>query len=1619
MAASYYHSGILVFAFLVTLLLLLLSPSLTLIQGDSTTTSTTLETEGPPSLSSPFQRHLRSLDFPFTYSGVYYSRPPPPLMSDTPPPMGTIAYFDLAHEMTRFRTPPTPDDLIFKKSKPTFTWTKTWGQWPSVELRKRRNFMEGLMFVGSQRDPVHLVVDTHEAKSWVLDHTLKRGPEIFKFRSSASVTLKRDGRADDYIRTPHFSTSLEGTLVNDQFEIGTIHHPRLDFILVVKDEPESLPSMFEHSGVLGLGVVQRAGKERGPDAKLVPKHSTYWERLTQARAMVQKLIFNMFDPNIPLDCGCIDVGASVASTFGNTQSSLELSGRLCDFTFLAPHVPIAPMPYVMDPTTGWASATELTCKAVGKIPAQQAMPAASIAWAAMQKTNGMGVPKPLPKIRPCWCLRSHRLQAQRWLKQIMLMPLWFWETHPIPLQHRRRRLLQLVTEMEEERAHSHRNSSIGASFEETLQAAADARALETVLAEEAVWVEHRLRQRKLLRNATAVHAARRSANREQIHGVDGSDEPAPLDSSVPSVATSPSSSSAPTPPLSLSPLTLDTLLHDPSLLHDLDLDPSKIAQMSDDELDTIIDYAEARRNEMILAQARKELADSGLVLPEYHNSTNTILHPDALMESHSRTTDQAQTKTETGVKINLGLDSSAPPKKRRVLERSRSNPERAAAPVPSKDRPQPPPFEMPAQDFRDQLTIGKVLPIDPTKKLTDPRRIVIPPPASLGPKPYAPTLMEMLPVASFYFWQDGGCYHPGHIDPRYYKGEITWVSTRHSPSNWNIPISDILVDGVSTGVCSQKGGCIGGLSTGSTLIRGAQSKMLPLMEAAPVDPMCVPSRERILTFVLGNGLRVDLDTLDRTQRVSDGSPRAPVRSEHFNSTGADPLDAGQNGAGDWCQSVLSIFTEQDHRDERLIVLGTPFLQKFYTIFDYQESRVGFAQPRHEYYTLNGCVYDGPVLTTSGMEVETEPDRYRWCRAPKSCGGRGDGAPSGVGRVGFAGSGAKGTGYAIPSAQRMSTDFKQTPGQLSSLAAAQRESAPPKKSSTTIARQLIGPAEFARRRRKKQFIRTPASLAINIRKAKHAREARRMARVRKRKAARARARARARAKAKAQKRAEAKAARTAAERRRALKAQRKREKKERKLKEERRKYKKPSEMKSNKRPSRSATHQPPVDVAPPRHAPLPDWTRPIVGPKRLVHHAGRGRGRGRGRHHSGGRGRGEHARQSSSRAAPGQRRGRTRTPTQSPPRRRAIFPSQPRPLTGHRPRVPSIKPPTQTAASSSSSSSSSSSAPSTDHRRPRGADQRGVDTEIVVTQHHQPDENTHVTLPREIKLPIGGAATSTRANAKSSHASDSVVRDALPSASALRAAGMDSAHPTHTASGRPLHEYERNPNRHPDYPFDLDRYAVDDVIADRTSTNDMAQRSVDDSIQNAIDALAGLGFKGGVADGSDNRNNNGAMTVAGGSAVQPKQANMPQVQTQFAQRNPSALLGPNDDPYHLDQHDDILLQKPSSSLPPSSTPSIPTSVVATPADRLEQVKSVMASMQHAREARQQASQHQQQPNPSMIQQSQSHTTATKTTAQSPTTNILKADTFTPKREHIPPEDRAISFMPSWKKLLFRD
>lgn len=198
------------------------------------------------------------------------------------------------------------------------------------------------------------------------------------------------------------------------------------------------------------------------------------------------------------------------------------------------------------------------------------------------------------------------------------------------------------------------------------------------------------------------------------------------------------------------------------------------------------------------------------------------------------------------------------------------------------------------------------------------------------------------PIFGFYLAEEGGCVQwGGYNPPLYYKpGTLKWFPARHKATSWTIRLSDILVDGKSLGLCPKGRGCPAAIHTGEGRITGPPEKMIRLMRAVQVDPMCLDLHLLPkLTFVLEAG-EVSVDFTGEDYAGRQPNPEDPEMNE--------------------CTGIFAL-QQVDAMPDQTWILGASFLRRLYTVYDVKNQMIGFAEPDHTHYSLNRCEYEDWAL----------------------------------------------------------------------------------------------------------------------------------------------------------------------------------------------------------------------------------------------------------------------------------------------------------------------------------------------------------------------------------------------------------------------------------------------------------------------------------------------------------------------------------------------------------------------------------------------------------------------------------------------------------------------------------
>jgi hypothetical protein len=165
----------------------------------------------------------------------------------------------------------------------------------------------------------------------------------------------------------------------------------------------------------------------------------------------------------------------------------------------------------------------------------------------------------------------------------------------------------------------------------------------------------------------------------------------------------------------------------------------------------------------------------------------------------------------------------------------------------------------------------------------------------------------------------GGAIVVGGVDKRLYKGEFRFVELS-SDTYWQVAMKDILINGESQGFCGTES-CKVAVDTGTSLITGPSEDISTLMNSVRSDRDC-SNHDQLpkITFVMANGEKFDLDPIDYVFAYQSTYMKQCV-------TGVMPLDVPAPRGPIW-------------------ILGDVFIRRYYTQFDRDNRRVGFAEALH-------------------------------------------------------------------------------------------------------------------------------------------------------------------------------------------------------------------------------------------------------------------------------------------------------------------------------------------------------------------------------------------------------------------------------------------------------------------------------------------------------------------------------------------------------------------------------------------------------------------------------------------------------------------------------------------------
>jgi len=159
----------------------------------------------------------------------------------------------------------------------------------------------------------------------------------------------------------------------------------------------------------------------------------------------------------------------------------------------------------------------------------------------------------------------------------------------------------------------------------------------------------------------------------------------------------------------------------------------------------------------------------------------------------------------------------------------------------------------------------------------------------------------------------------GGVDKAYYTGDFTYIPVAKAASvlpYWLISGSDIKVGGESTGSCGWLLGCDSVVDTGTSILAGPPSKVNKIIEKiGEVKEDCSNVES--------------LPTIEFTFNGHD----FPLEPEFYVIRAEDPSSG---------KEVCQLGLQGINAGVPLWILGDPFLRKYYTVWDAEQQRVGFA-----------------------------------------------------------------------------------------------------------------------------------------------------------------------------------------------------------------------------------------------------------------------------------------------------------------------------------------------------------------------------------------------------------------------------------------------------------------------------------------------------------------------------------------------------------------------------------------------------------------------------------------------------------------------------------------------------
>lgn len=161
-----------------------------------------------------------------------------------------------------------------------------------------------------------------------------------------------------------------------------------------------------------------------------------------------------------------------------------------------------------------------------------------------------------------------------------------------------------------------------------------------------------------------------------------------------------------------------------------------------------------------------------------------------------------------------------------------------------------------------------------------------------------------------------------------YEGSLAWVKVS-KPLYWEVNLIDIEYDGVSLGVCPD-GPCKAVVDTGTSLLTGPSQEVTKMLRRLHVHRDCTQqSLLKPITYIIGD---------------ADGQHRFTIEPDYYVLKSMPRTNAVGRTTPKYCRAGFMALDVPQPRGP-LWILGDIFMRRFYTVFDRDGGRIGFARSK--------------------------------------------------------------------------------------------------------------------------------------------------------------------------------------------------------------------------------------------------------------------------------------------------------------------------------------------------------------------------------------------------------------------------------------------------------------------------------------------------------------------------------------------------------------------------------------------------------------------------------------------------------------------------------------------------